>query len=183
MHGSLHIRSSNKKRVFFKWYKHMFLINLFFLKWSKDKGQSGAEHSGTEFTEVSEGQSGGLLSQGCDFPSMLHALGWATDHCFKWYAVLASIQDDFFYVPLTVQVLLVQSGILFHCEFHEYRGNSRQVPGTRKSKASQWWKMGLRSCLRYVNCGSESQTCHLSYLPLVKKSSVCHCQYSAWSSL
>lgn len=130
---------------------------------------------------MSEGQSGGLLPQGCDFPSMLHTLGWATNHCLKWYAVLAPTQGDFFYVPLTVQVLLVQSGILFHCGFHEYRGNSWQVPGTRKSKASQWWKMGLRSCLSRVNCRSESQTYHLSYLPLGEKkivlSTVCHCWY------
>lgn len=130
---------------------------------------------------MSEGQSGGRLPQGCDFPSMLHTLGWATNHCLKWYAVLAPTQGDFFYVPLTVQVLLVQSGILFHCGFHEYRGNSWQVPGTRKSKASQWWKMGLRSCLSRVNCRSESQTYHLSYLPLGEKkivlSTVCHCWY------
>lgn len=156
----------------------MFLINLFFLKWSKDKGHNTAEHSGTEFTEVGKGQSGELF-QVWDFPSMLHTLGWAADHCFKWYAVLAPTQGDFFfYVPLTVQVLLVQSGILFHCGFHEYRGNSWQVPGTRKSKASQWWKIELSSCLRHVNCSSESQT-YISLTSLQGKklvlSSVCYC--------
>lgn len=36
------------------------------------------------------------MSQGWDFPSMLHTLGWATDHCFKGYAVLAPTQGDFF---------------------------------------------------------------------------------------
>lgn len=128
---------------------------------------------------MGDGQSGRSMSQGWDFPSMLHALGWATDHCFKGYAVLAPTQGDFFYVAFTEQALLTISGIPAYCGFHEYKGNSWHIPGPRNLKAPQWLKMWLNLSWRYVNCDSKSKTystCHSGKKIVLS-------WFSAWSFL
>lgn len=154
----------------------MFLINLF-LKIKDKTLLSTVEQNSLKW--VRDSQEDFCLKAAISHPCCIHL---AEPPTIVWSDMLSWLPHKvIFSVPLTVQVLLVQSGILFHCGFHEYRGNSWRVPGTRKSKASQWWKMGLRSCLSRVNCRSESQTYHLSYLPLGEKkivlSSVCHCWY------
>lgn len=148
----------------------MFLNNLLFLKWFKDKGQGSVRHSETEdtFSWVRGGQEGFCLRVGISHPCCTHLAGLLTivsNDMLCWLPC----KMTFFYVPFTVQALLRVSGILPHCSFQEHRENCWHVSGTRKLNSPQWLKMGLDPYWKHMNCKSESQTYHLPYLSLRKK--------------
>lgn len=135
----------------------MFLSNLLFLKWFKDKGQSAVRHSGTEDTLswARGGQEGFCLRVGISHPCCTHLAGPLTIVSNAMLCWLAC-KVIFFYVPFTVQALLRVSGILAHCGFQEYRENCWHVSGTRQLNSPQWLKMGLDPCWKHMNYKSES---------------------------
>lgn len=127
---------------------------------------------------MTDSQEGRCLRAGISHPCCMHLAGPLTivskdTLCWLPRKVI------FFYVAFTEQALLTISGMLAHCGFHEYKGNSWHIPGPRNLKAPQWLKMWLKLSWRYVNCESKSKiypTCHSGKKIVLS-------WFSAWSFL